>query len=73
MATNKDLSSQTIFGIKGLVAVITNGATGIGLMAAHTLAANGARVYIVSRRQDYLQKAVEIVNAAASSGGELVP
>ncbi|CRG83915.1 hypothetical protein PISL3812_01271 [Talaromyces islandicus] len=73
MDTNKDLTAQTIFGIKGLVAVITNGATGIGLMAAHTLVANGARVYIVSRRQDYLQKAAETVNAGSSGGGKVVP
>lgn len=73
MASTKDLSAQTIFGIKGLVAVITNGATGVGLMAAHTLVANGARVYIVSRRQDFLQKAAETVNAGALSGGKLVP
>jgi NAD(P)-dependent dehydrogenase (short-subunit alcohol dehydrogenase family) len=53
--------------------VITNGATGVGLMAAHTLVANGARVYIVSRRQDFLQKAAETVNTGPSSGGKLVP
>lgn len=73
MATTKDLSAQTIFGVKGLVAVITNGATGVGLMAAHTLVTNGVRVYIVSRRQDFLQKAVETVNTGTSSEGKLIP
>ena len=40
------------------VAVITGGNSGIGLAVAHRFAAEGARVYIASRRQAQLDEAV---------------
>ncbi|CAA9961266.1 Short chain dehydrogenase/reductase [Pyrenophora teres f. maculata] len=52
-----DLDPNTLFGVKGLVAVITGGGTGIGLMIAQALEANGAIVYILGRRQEVLEKA----------------
>ncbi|KAL8696456.1 MAG: hypothetical protein Q9224_002786, partial [Gallowayella concinna] len=42
------------------VALVTGGATGIGLMAAQTLAVNGARVYIVGRTESKLRTAAEV-------------
>jgi NAD(P)-dependent dehydrogenase (short-subunit alcohol dehydrogenase family) len=39
---------QDLFSVKGLVAVITGGGSGLGLYAARALDANGAKaVYIV--------------------------
>ncbi|KAF2867594.1 hypothetical protein BDV95DRAFT_630983 [Massariosphaeria phaeospora] len=46
-----------LFTVKGLVAVVTGGGTGIGLMIAQALEANGAIVYILGRRQEVLDKA----------------
>ncbi|KAI1274567.1 hypothetical protein F5Y07DRAFT_372772 [Xylaria sp. FL0933] len=51
------LDIQSIFDVKGLVAVITGGGSGIGLMAAQALEANGAIVYIIGRRKESLEKA----------------
>ncbi|KAF2026462.1 NAD(P)-binding protein [Setomelanomma holmii] len=52
-----DLNPASLFGVNGLVAVITDGGTGIGLMLAQALEANGAIVYILGRRQEVLEKA----------------
>jgi hypothetical protein len=41
MASTHDLTAQKLFSVKDYVCVITGGGTGIGLMAAQSLAANG--------------------------------
>lgn len=52
-----------LFNVKGLVALVTGGGTGIGLMIAKALAnAGAARVYIVGRRVDILQQAASSIN-----------
>jgi len=57
--------------LKGTVALVTGGGTGIGLMAAQTLAANGSKVYITSRRNEAIE------NAAKQHGddapGQIIP
>jgi len=66
----QDISDlNTLFGVEGLVAVVTGGATGIGLMIATALETNGAIVYIVGRRMDALNKAVN----ERSRRGNLIP
>ncbi|KAH6866845.1 hypothetical protein BKA58DRAFT_318749 [Alternaria rosae] len=61
MSTN--LSASDLFNVNGMVAVITGGGTGIGLMMAKALAANGAhRIYIVGRRPDVLHSAAKSIN-----------
>ncbi|KAL8807053.1 MAG: hypothetical protein Q9200_004812 [Gallowayella weberi] len=63
------IEAACLFAAKDLVAVITGGGSGIGLMMANALASNGARkVYIVGRRKDVLESA-----AKASHHGNIVP
>ncbi|KAE9396276.1 NAD(P)-binding protein [Gymnopus androsaceus JB14] len=52
-------SPLRLFNVEGLVAVVTGGGTGIGLMMAAALENNGAIVYIVGRRLDVLQQAAQ--------------
>ncbi|TVY30959.1 Short-chain dehydrogenase/reductase [Lachnellula hyalina] len=62
MATTS-IQAPNLFNVNGLVAVITGGGSGIGLMMARALALNGAhRIYIVGRRKDVLEKASQSVS-----------
>jgi len=62
------LDAATLFGVKGLVAVITGGGSGIGLMMAKALEENGAKVYIVGRRKETLNNA-----AKQAKHGNIIP
>ncbi|EXJ84706.1 hypothetical protein A1O3_05376 [Capronia epimyces CBS 606.96] len=59
MASTQDLHISNLFSLKGHVCLVTGGGTGIGLMAAQALAANGAKVYITSRRKEVLENAAQ--------------
>jgi len=48
-----------IYDLSGLIALVTGGGTGIGLMIAQGLAVNGAKVYIAGRRKEVLEKLVK--------------
>ncbi|KAK4158363.1 hypothetical protein C8A00DRAFT_10828 [Chaetomidium leptoderma] len=62
-APGAPINVEELFSVKGLVALITGGGTGIGLMMARALAdAGAARVYIVGRRVDVLQAAADSIN-----------
>lgn len=50
------LLTPTIFDLRGRIALVSGGGTGIGLMIAAGLAANGAKVYIGGRRRNVLEK-----------------
>jgi 3-oxoacyl-[acyl-carrier protein] reductase len=52
-------------GLKDKVAIITGGSDGIGKAAARSMAGEGARVVIVGRRPDVLQKAADDIDATA--------
>ncbi|KAI9691184.1 MAG: hypothetical protein M1822_008804 [Bathelium mastoideum] len=63
------LEPNKLFSVNGLVAVVTGGGTGIGLMIAKALEANGAaKVYIVGRRKDVLESA-----AKQAQHGNIIP
>ncbi|KAF8888586.1 hypothetical protein BD779DRAFT_1523814 [Infundibulicybe gibba] len=51
-----NLTASNIFDLRGVVAVVTGGGTGIGLMLSSTLVANGATVYIIGPKQSDLDK-----------------
>lgn len=55
----KALTASSLFDTTGRVAVITGGGTGLGLMMAKALEANGAKVYILGRRLEPLQEAAK--------------
>ncbi|KAK5713749.1 hypothetical protein LTR17_017516 [Elasticomyces elasticus] len=68
MADLKDFTAQSLFNVSGWVAVVTGGGTGLGLMTARALAANGVKVYITGRRVEKL-KGAELQDSA--SGGSI--
>ena len=57
--TNEDVQINKLFDVSHIVAVVTGGGTGIGLMIAQALQSNGAKVYITGRREEALDKVVE--------------
>ncbi|KAF7524416.1 hypothetical protein G7054_g11433 [Neopestalotiopsis clavispora] len=58
-SSNAHLSRDSLFDLKGRVALITGGGSGIGLMATQALVANGAKVYITGRTAEKLDRVVE--------------
>lgn len=68
---NQDFKLEEVFNVKNKVALVTGGGSGIGLMAAQALAVNGAKVYIVGRTQDKLERAAESHGQGIS--GQLIP
>ncbi|EXL39961.1 hypothetical protein FOCG_17463 [Fusarium oxysporum f. sp. radicis-lycopersici 26381] len=48
-AKNEVLKAAALFGVSHITAVVTGGATGIGLMITQALQSNGAKVYITGR------------------------
>ncbi|KIW21240.1 hypothetical protein PV08_01820 [Exophiala spinifera] len=56
---NEDLQASKLFDVTHVVAVVTGGGTGIGLMITQALQTNGAKVYITGRREEALDAVVK--------------
>ncbi|KAK3699320.1 hypothetical protein LTR37_016472 [Vermiconidia calcicola] len=59
-STQHNYNRTDLTDVSGLVAVVTGGGTGLGLIIARTLEANGAKVYITGRRLEKLQEASKL-------------
>jgi len=65
------LLAKTVYDVSGRIALVTGGGTGIGLMIAKTLAANGAKVYVGSRRGEVTQGSAE--EHGPKADGHMIP
>ncbi|KAK0654965.1 hypothetical protein B0T16DRAFT_318614 [Cercophora newfieldiana] len=72
MVETQELQASRLFSVEGWVCLITGGGSGIGLMCAQALAANGARVYITGRRYEVLETASK-VHSPPSGPGKITP
>ncbi|OCL06396.1 dehydrogenase with different specificitie [Glonium stellatum] len=70
-SNNADFQLGEVFNVKNKVALVTGGGSGIGLMAVQALAVNGAKVYIVDRTEEKLERVVEIHGKGIA--GQLIP
>jgi len=68
---NKNFLLSEVFNVKGKVALVTGGGSGIGLMATQALAVNGAKVYIVGRTEEKLENVVK--THGQDIAGEIIP
>ncbi|KAI1391893.1 uncharacterized protein F4822DRAFT_388833 [Hypoxylon trugodes] len=64
---NEPFSRNKLFDLKGHVALVTGGGSGIGLMATQALVANGAKVYITGRTKEKLDRVVETYSQGQGS------
>ncbi|MCJ1446819.1 MAG: hypothetical protein MMC23_007326 [Stictis urceolatum] len=72
MVTTDELQVKHIFNVNEYVCLVTGGGTGIGLMAAQALAANGAKVYITGRRVEALEQAAKS-HSPSYGKGQIIP
>ncbi|KAH7392739.1 hypothetical protein BKA66DRAFT_510281 [Pyrenochaeta sp. MPI-SDFR-AT-0127] len=70
-SSNSELQLSTVFDVKDKVALVTGGGSGIGLMITQTLAVNGAKVYIVGRTEEKLEKVAQV--HGKDIAGQIIP
>ncbi|KAF2804342.1 NAD(P)-binding protein [Mytilinidion resinicola] len=71
MSNNPDFQLAEVFSVKGKVALVTGGGSGIGLMCTQALAVNGAKVYIVGRTEEKLDRVAQV--HGKDIAGEIIP
>ncbi|OKL62188.1 hypothetical protein UA08_02472 [Talaromyces atroroseus] len=77
---NEQFRLENLFNVRNKVALVTGGGSGIGLMATQALAVNGAKVYIVGRTEEKLERVAELYSTTerqggggGSGGGQIIP
>lgn len=70
-AEDKEISLkiEDLFSVKGKVALVTGGSRGLGLIIARAFIANGAKVYISSRKPDACAEAAEELSQSGTCIG----
>lgn len=71
MSNKANFQVADVFNVKDKVALVTGGGSGIGLMITQTLAINGAKVYIVGRTEEKLDRVAEIYGKDIE--GQIIP
>jgi hypothetical protein len=71
MSSAVQFQNSNLFNLHGRIALVSGGGTGIGLMIARGLAANGAKVYIGGRRKEVLETVA--AEWSAQGKGTLIP
>lgn len=66
-SSNEELQAGSLFDVSHVTAVVTGGGTGIGLMMTQALQSNGAKVYIIGRREEVLQRAAKVYGTGPGS------
>ncbi|KAH0397455.1 hypothetical protein KCU89_g8257, partial [Aureobasidium melanogenum] len=56
------LNIESLFGVKGYVALVTGGSSGLGFMICKGLVANGAKVYVVALPTESIEEKVAELN-----------
>lgn len=68
---NNDFKLSELFNVKDKVVVVSGGGSGIGLMATQAFAVNGAKVYIIGRTKEKLDRVAEIYGKDVP--GQIIP
>jgi len=71
MSNNPEFQLNKVFDVKDKVALVTGGGSGIGLMCTQALAVNGAKVYIVGRTEEKLDRVAEV--HGKDIAGQIIP
>ncbi|KAJ8508182.1 hypothetical protein ONZ45_g9537 [Pleurotus djamor] len=67
-----DLAVTSLYNVKGKIALVTGGGSGIGKMIAEGLARNGAKVYIAARKESQLKAAADEINKLGNGKVEYI-
>jgi len=65
----ESLQIKDLFSVRGRIALVTGGSSGIGYMIARSLIENGAKVYIVALPTDDIKGALDSLNSIGKNSG----